>query len=410
MRNLTRKFGPGWCFLAALLTPLTGKSQTPPENPPPIVSYQETQEKLCTIQPLTEKRTYNFRLLPRAPDLNGAYGRKHWFDPLKKLLPFWSSSFEERYGLDDIRTLRDQYGRKVPVGESMRSRQIRLSAENKLLLQNDQSEQTWQEWLIQNPNAPLEERRKAEIRIRFQGLKTAKLPKFDWREYGLDLGEIGNQGFNCNTCWAFAAVDAMQISRQLAAIRSPDGDWDKSLQPSARQLVSCMVPENDYCKINWHGEAFTFMVDKGLPLGGSTKYVDKTLAWGCDATNFVKALTWDYVQAAPQKVAPTDELKRSLILYGPIVSTIRFDSCFWLYGSGVFNETQNQDGTHVVLIIGWDDEKGAWLIKNSYGADWGEGGFGWIKYGSNNIGQWSAWVVADPSEEKRLANELRSKK
>ncbi|MEP6902645.1 MAG: C1 family peptidase [Actinomycetota bacterium] len=409
MKNLTRKFGLGWSFLAVFLTLVPVWAQTPADIPP-IVSYQETQEKLCTTQPLAEKRTYAFRLLPRATDLNGAYGRKHWFDPLKKLLPFWGSTFEERYGLDDIRTLRNEYGRKAPVGESERSRQIRLKAENKLLVQNEQGEQKWQEWLIQNPNSPIEERRKAEIRIRFQGLKTLKSPKFDWREYGLDLGEIGDQGFNCNTCWAFAAVDAMQIARQLAAIRSQANDWDNSLHPSARQLISCMVPENDYCNINWHSEAFTFMVDKGLPLGGSTKYVGKKLAWGCDAANFVKALTWDYVQTAPQKVAPVEELKRSIILYGPIVSTIRFDSCFWLYGSGVFNETQNQDGTHVILIIGWDDQKGAWLIKNSYGADWGEGGFGWVKYASNNIGQWSAWVVADPSEEKRLANELRSKK
>ena len=328
---------------------------------------------------------------------------------MKKILPFWGSTFEERYGIDDIRTLRDNYGRKAPVGESERSRQIRLSAENKLISEQEQGEQKWQEWLAQNPNATLEEKKKAEIRIRFQGLKIVNLPKFDWREYGLELGEIGNQGFNCNTCWAFAAVDAMQIARQLSAIRSENNDWNNSLQPSARQLISCMVPEADYCKINWHGEAFTFMVDKGLPLGGSTKYLDKKLAWGCDATNFVRALTWDYVQVPPDKVAPIDELKRSIIIHGAIVSTVKFDSCFWLYGSGVFNETQNQDGSHVVLMVGWDDEKGAWLVKNSYGADWGESGFGWIKYGSNNIGQWSAWVVADPKEEKRLAEELRLK-
>ncbi len=367
-----------------------------------MVSYQEVQEKLCTAQPIAADRSYDFRILPRADQLDSGYGRKRWFDPLKKLIPFWSKSFDERYGVDDIRTLQSKYGRKAPIGESVRSREIRLNAEKKLLSEQTDGEQKWQDWLNQNPNAPLEERKKAEIRLRFQGLNIANLPKFDWREY-LELGETGNQGFNCNTCWAFAAVDAMQIARQLLAIRSQI-DLNKNLQPSVRQLVSCMVPENDYCKINWHGEAFTFMVDKGLPLGGSTKYVDKKLAWGCDATNYVRALTWDYVQVPPDKVAPIDEIKRSIILYGAVVSTVKFDSCLWLYGNGVFNETQNKEGSHVLLIVGWDDEKGAWLVKNSYGADWGEGGFGWIKYGTNNIGQWSAWVVADAAEEKKLGD------
>lgn len=403
------KFTVGVCLAAVIFTPMPIISQTSAETTAPIVSYQQRQEKLCTAQSISEQRTYTFRTLPRADQLDSGYGRRRWFDPLKKVVPFWGSTLEERYGLDDIRTLRDVYGRKVPVGESERSRQIRLNAENKLKTEQEKAEQNWQQWLNQNPNSTLEERKKAEIRLRFQGLYSTRLPKFDWREY-LELGEIGNQGFNCNTCWAFSAVDAMQIARQLEAIRSQNAEWDNSLQPSVRQLVSCMVPENDYCKINWHGEAFTFMVDKGLPLGGSTKYLDKKLAWGCDSTTSVRALTWDYVNVAPQKVAPVEELKRAIIIYGPIVSTLKFDNCFWLYGSGVFNETQNKDGSHIVLIVGWDDEKGAWLIKNSYGAEWGEGGFGWVKYGSNNIGQWSAWVAADPSEEKKLAGQVRSEK
>jgi cathepsin L len=65
-----------------------------------------------------------------------------------------------------------------------------------------------------------------------------------------------------------------------------------------------------------------------------------------------------------------------------------------------------------VLIIGWDDKKdgGAWLVKNSYGPRWGDDGFGWIKYGSNNIGQWAAYVVPDPAEEERMNNLSKRKK
>jgi C1A family cysteine protease len=313
---------------------------------------------------------------------------------------------KDKYASEDIRMLRLEYGRPAPVGETERSKQIRLNAEQNLNAAQQQGEQKWQEWLKQNPNAGVEEKRRADIRIRIQGLEAARLQKFDWREYGLDVGEVGFQGFYCNTGWAFAAVDAMQISRRLTAIRSQNNAFDESLAPSVRQLVSCISPQADYCNINWHGEAFTFMVDKGLPLGGSSLYIGITGEWGCDAKTFVKALTWDFVSSVPQKVAPIDEVKRALIAYGPVVSTIKFDDCLWLYGGGVFNEEQNTDGGHMVLIIGWNDAKQAWLIKNSYDTDWGENGFGWVKYGSNNIGQWSAWIMADPEENRKVKKTL----
>jgi C1A family cysteine protease len=33
-----------------------------------------------------------------------------------------------------------------------------------------------------------------------------------------------------------------------------------------------------------------------------------------------------------------------------------------------------------VLIIGWDESTHEWIIKNSWGTDWGDEGFGRISY------------------------------
>lgn len=352
-------------FIICLLAVSTGFAQMPAETPPPLDEYQETQEKLCQAQTISANRTYSFRQLPRAGVDDGAYGKKSFF---QKIFPFLKSP-TDKYGIDDIRTLKTKFGRPAPVGETKRSKEIRLKIEQ---------------------NVPDFEQK-------------IKLAKFDWRENGIEVGNVGSQGFDCNTCWAFATIDAFQINRQLLAQREKR-EIVENLKPSARQMVACMVKKpEEFCENNWHGEAFSFMVDKGLPLGGSSKYkAREATTWECDADEYVKALTWDFVSTTPQKIASTDELKRAIILYGSVVSMLSFDNCYWLYGGGVFNEERFRNGSHFVVIVGWDDEKQAWLIKNSYGEEWGESGFGWIKYGSNNIGQWAAFIVADPEAEARL--------
>jgi len=407
MKNQSLKLISGIFLLLALAARIY--SQTTGENPLPIETYQQSKEQKCRQQKVSGNRTYTFRTLPLPTGDTGAYGAKKWYSFLDKVLPFLKNS-TENYRVDDISHLKGVYGKPAPLGESARSKQIRLTAEQKLREAQAEGERRWQEWLKLNPDADDAEKSKAEIRLRLQGLAAAQTPKFDWREQGLDVGEVGAQGWDCNTCWVFATVDAMQINRRLAAMRSGNGGFDETLRPSVRQTASCMLPPEtkfDCKKQGWHGDAFTFMVDRGLPLGGSKKYSEVKFGWECDTDIFVKALTWDYVVPSATQVTPTEDLKRALIVHGPVVAIINFDDCLALYGGDVFNEEQKIAPWHFVLIIGWDDAKGAWLIKNSWGEEWGEKGFGWIKYKSNRIGEASAWIMSDPKQEELIVEKLK---
>jgi cathepsin L len=73
---------------------------------------------------------------------------------------------------------------------------------------------------------------------------------------------------------------------------------------------------------------------------------------------------------------------------------VRVTSAFQHYTGGVFNERDGGNVNHGVTLIGWDDNKQAWLIKNSWGTGWGEDGYMWINYNSNSIGYRAAWVQA----------------
>jgi C1A family cysteine protease len=407
MRIRCRFFPP--LILSFLLVAIFAGAQiTTPENDE---LFQAGQEKLCRDQRKNGERTYSFRILERERGDKGAYGGKKWY---KTLFPFLKSP-RDKYSVDDIRYIMANYGRPLPVGEEKRSKQIRADAEEKLKEIDRLSERDWEYWLTTHPNATEAEKTKARTRILYRGLNAEKLAKFDWRENGIDLGVSTDQKW-CNTCWAFASVDAMQASRQLDALRSERQFISGDLKASARQLVSCMAPNSladkvaEFCDhLNWHGKAFSFMVDHAIPLGGATIYrAGDTSSWTCSKEDSVKALTWDFVSTEPQNISTEDELKRAIVVYGPIVATLNLDSCIRLYGGGVYNEEQFADGPyHMILIAGWDDERGAWLIKNSYGEKWGEKGFGWIKYRSNNIGKWAAWVKADPREEVRFAERAR---
>ena len=101
---------------------------------------------------------------------------------------------------------------------------------------------------------------------------------------------------------------------------------------------------------------------------------------------------------------PTDaQMKQALIDRGPLAVAVSvIDDTLWLNydGSGVIQEFSNNPATrvrHAIMIVGWDNSKGAWAIKNSWGASWGTNGFGYIGYGQNNIGTGAAYVVPAPA-------------
>jgi hypothetical protein len=277
------------------------------------------------------------------------------------------------------------------------------------------------------------------------------LPTFDWRERGLEAGRVMQQG-NCGSCWAFASVAVYQSSWDLEQMRTgdallrhivPENSYFKR-RPSVQQLLNCIGKTKGDCTDGWHGAAFAFMVNSHVP------HIPDRLIWDQDETTIIeqytgrksictdplqnknvkrggihvvpmqgpdsaprllkdsdliltaqdRALAWGYVNKPFDKMPTVEQIKTALIENGPIAMPMWADHCFSVYKSGVFNGNNRRSINHVVVLIGWDDAKGAWLIKNSWGENWGEKGFGWIKYQSNNIGLFAAWIQPSPINEQ----------
>ncbi|MBZ4419309.1 C1 family peptidase [Myxococcus sp. RHSTA-1-4] len=81
-------------------------------------------------------------------------------------------------------------------------------------------------------------------------------------------------------------------------------------------------------------------------------------------------------------VADIKEVKAQLNAGYPVAIGAIVDDGFHASGPGaIWRSVQGaQRGGHAMLVVGYDDARGAFKLINSWGTRWGDGGYGWIAY------------------------------
>ena len=106
---------------------------------------------------------------------------------------------------------------------------------------------------------------------------------------------------------------------------------------------------------------------------------------------------WGFVDGnGGSGITPTLDIKSAIMQYGAVGCAVAADDAFEAYTGGVFATTTSTDIDHDVMLVGWDDSVGAWILRNTWDVSWGESGYMRIGYGINCVGTESVWAVKHP--------------
>ncbi len=217
---------------------------------------------------------------------------------------------------------------------------------------------------------------------------------FDWRTLP-GFPTIRDQA-SCGSCWAFAGTGAMECAILI--------DQGLSLDLSEQWLVSCTNAGD--CGGGWAIEAYEFVRCNGRqdPCGGNGvvleadfPYVAYNAPCNCPYPHPFCLDSWAAI-GAEWSTPSVEQIKQAILDHGPVSTSVCTNSAFYGYSGGVFNACTNGPVDHDVVLVGWDDNQGpagVWILRNSWGTNWGENGYMRIAYGCSRVGYGAAYVEYD---------------
>lgn len=202
-------------------------------------------------------------------------------------------------------------------------------------------------------------------RTAFRGFVGDVPDTIDWRKKGA-VTHVKDQS-SCGACWAFSATGAIEGINQIVT--------GSLVSLSEQELCDCDRTYNSGCAGGLMDYAFKWVIQNH----------------GIDTED-------DYPYQAAERTCLKNKLKRrvatidgytdipsnseDLLLQAVATQPVSVGICgsertFQLYSKGIFTGPCSTSLDHAVLIVGYGSENGVdyWILKNSWGTNWGMDGY-----------------------------------
>jgi cysteine peptidase B len=204
-----------------------------------------------------------------------------------------------------------------------------------------------------------------------------ELKHLDWRK---SFKPIQNQG-RCGSCWAFSATATFEARHKLH-----QGENGALVKFSEQEALDCTSTQYG-CNGGWYEAVWEMMKTNKFCTLKSYPYKGKKGA--CHK----KTCDGRMKDKGHRVVAKSEAAMYNALKSGPI--SIAVDASTWSsYRGGVVTKC-GKGMNHAVVLAGYDAAHNAWIVRNSWGAGWGERGYIRLAHGRNtcNLTYKSAYPI-----------------
>lgn len=208
-------------------------------------------------------------------------------------------------------------------------------------------------------------------------IQSAPLPA-RWRLSDKYIQNNARDQGQCGSCAIFAGVAIMEAKRALRDRSDVD-----TYNISEQMILNCSsntceggYPSSVLDYASWAGNR-----NFGKPLPNEAREPYRGRVGACNENRPRRYWANSYGSVGTDR----ETLKRSLQQYGPLAISIYANDDFQDYWGldTVLSLPSNQPwANHAIELLGWSNTKNAWLVRNSWGNEWGQNGLGWIAYSS----------------------------
>ena len=219
--------------------------------------------------------------------------------------------------------------------------------------------------------------------------------RYDLRALG-KLPAVRNQG-SCGDCWAHGALSSLEG----ALLQAETHNFSEAHlnDTNGFSFASCHGGNDDMSTAylaRWSGAGND--ADYPTPLGHNTRKIP------------VQKHTQN-VDMLQQRTGSLDNnaIKAALMATGPVTVSYAATDTMYNKTTHAFYDPVKRTVDHEVAIVGWDDNyaasnfkrvpagKGAFIVRNSWGSDWGDGGYFYMSYYNATVDVGSVFTNAEPT-------------